>query len=209
MAETPSGKTKILLARAERQRDSSTPENSSVACSTRAFASVGAANKAFSRFHERLLHVEGWNAHSEILTFELFNRVGDAAGGKIVAVGDFIRTTLPGSGKDDWVKIVELDESPDEIVLIVQPSHDPTDADNDKATSHFFTSDSTNNFCLQKANSTVNFYVIGLNEQTNTTETGGVLETVRNYATANLGCLLGVQKTQWKTFCDNFLEIER
>jgi hypothetical protein len=46
-----------------------------------------------------------------------------------------------------------------------------------------------------------------LNEKTNIEETSGVLETIRNYATANLGCLLGIQKTQWETFCKNFLEI--
>jgi len=209
MTEIASGRTKDLLERAERQNDSSTPEDSSVADATRVFSSVEAAEKAFSHFHKKLLHIEQWNADSEISSFELFDKSGDAQSEKIARRGDFIKVTLPGSGKDDWVKIVEIYESPDEIVLIVQPSHDPTNVENAKTTSHFFTADSSNNFCLQKENSTINFYVIGLNEKTNTTETGGVLETVRNYATANLGCFLGVRKAQWKTFCDNFLEIEK
>jgi hypothetical protein len=45
-----------------------------------------------------------------------------------------------------------------------------------------------------------------LNEKTNADETEGVIETARNFATANLGRYLGIQKTQWKTFCENFIE---
>jgi hypothetical protein len=48
-------------------------------------------------------------------------------------------------------------------------------------------------------------YVIGLNEITNTEKTGGLLESARNLATANLGHYLGVQKAAWTKFCENFL----
>jgi len=209
MAATTPGRTQGLLQQAERQNDSSTPEDSSVTVATRVFPSVEAAEKAFSRFHKKLLQIERWNAHSEISSFELFDKSGGAQNEKIARVGDYIKVTLPGSGKDDWVKITEIDESPDEIILIVKPSHDPTSAENAETTSHFFTAAATNNLCLQKENSTINFYTVGLNEKANTTETGGILETVRNYATANLGCFLGIQKAHWKTFCDNFLEIEK
>lgn len=208
MAETANGKTSDLLKRAERQNGSSTPEQSSVTGATRVFSSADAAERAFADFRRKLLHIEQWNVDSEVSSFQTFDENGDATGEKLAAVGDFIRVTLPGSGKDDWIKIVEIAESAAEIVLTVQPSRDPTAAENQETTSHFFDSDSTNNFCLQRKNSTINFYVIGLNEKANTTETGGVIETVRNYATANFGYLFGIQKVQWKTFCENFLETE-
>lgn len=209
MAETANSKTKDLLWRAERQNDSSTPEDSSITGAARFFSSDAAAEQAFSRFHKKLLNVRGWNADSEISSFELFDENGDAAGEKAAVVGDFVRVVLPGSGKADWIKVVEIYESSDETILTVQPSHDPGNAAEAATTSHFFHSDSTNNFCLQKERSTINFHVIGLNEKANTTETGSILETVRNYATANFGYFLGIQKTQWKTFCSNFLEIEQ
>jgi hypothetical protein len=128
---------------------------------------------------------------------------------KIPAVGDFIRISLPGSGKNDWVKIVEIHDAADEIVLTVQPSSNPTDKEDNSTTSHFFTNDSTNNFCLQKNGIKLNFYVIGLGEKSNTEDTSGIVETVRNFATANIGHYLGIQKAQWQNFCDNFVEIEK
>lgn len=206
MSEITNGKIQNLLERAVRHSDSPTSESSSVAKATRVFTDAASAEKAFAVLKKRLFFIEQWNDYSEISSFELFDKIGNPDSVKTAAAGDYIKVILPGSGKDDWVKIVEISESPDEIVLTVQPSHDPTDEANERTTSHFFVADSTNNFCLQKKEAKINFYVIGLNEQTNTTETSGVLETARNLATANIGYFLGIQKTQWETFCRNFLD---
>jgi len=208
MPETINGKIQTLVEQAAPQNDSPTSDDSSIVKATRVFSTATEAEKEFSFLHKRLFHIEHWNTFSEISSFELFDADGNSQPEKLAAVGDFIKVTLPGSGKDDWVKITDIDETPDEVVLTVQPSHDPTDEENKKTTSHFFTGDSTNNFCLQKKDAKINFYVIGLNEKTNTEETSGVIETVRNLATANLGCLLGIQTAQWKTFCENFLEVK-
>lgn len=209
MSTTKVGKIQNLLEQVARQNDSETAEDSSAASGKRVFQTVAEAGEMFSRLHEKLFHIEHWNSCSEISSFELFSANGIASPEKTAALGDFIKITLPGSGKDDWVKIVEIHESPDETILTVQPSYNPTAKQNEAATSHFFTSDATNNFCLQRKDATINFHVIGLNEKTNTEETGGVLETARNYATSNLGCFLGIQKAQWETFCRNFLEDEK
>ena len=207
MTEAINGKIQNLLERAARQNDLPTPEDSSTAKATRVFSTAAEAESAFLFLRKRLFDIEHWNDCSEISSFHLFDENGNAQPEKNAVLGDFMKITLPGSGKDDWVKVVEIGEVPDEVVLTVQPSHDPTDEANKKTRSHFFTGDSTNNFCLQKKDAKINFYVIGLNEKTNTEETSGILETVRNFATANLGCLLGIQKTQWETFCRNFLEV--
>jgi hypothetical protein len=207
MTDARPGKIQNLLEQAARQRESSQPLESSVASATRVFSDVTEAENVFFNLRKRLLRVELWNRASEISSFHLFDRNGNAAPEKTAAEGDFIKIILPGSGKDDWVKITEIHDSADEIVLTVQPSPDPTAKETDETTSHFFTSDSTNNFCLQKNDAKINFYVIGLSERTNTEDTSGIIESARNFATANAGSLLGIQKFQWETFCENFLEL--
>jgi hypothetical protein len=209
MSETQTGKIQKLLEQAARQKDS-TPQYSSVSGAERIFSNKAEAEELFSYLREKLFRIERWNDESVISSFALVDKNGTLAPPeKLAEVGDFIKITLPASGKDDWVKIIDIHVSPDEVVLTVQPSHNPTDKENEKTTSHFFTDDSTNNFCLQITDKKLSFYVIGLNEKTNTEETGGIIETARNVATANLGRYLGIQKTQWKSFCENFLEVEK
>lgn len=190
------------------QANSADSENSSVAEATRSFADESEAQKAFSYLHKKLFDIERWDEKSAITGFELYDVNGTKKPAKSAVEGDFIKTVLPGSGKYDWVKIIEIYEAADEIVLTVQPSNDPTAKTKNDHTSHFFIAGSTNNFCLQRTGAKVAFYVIGLHEKSNVEDTGGVLETVRNVAAANLGRFLGIQKTQWETFCENFIEIE-
>ena len=201
-------KIQDLLEQAAAQAKSSTAEVSSVSNATRNCLTETEAENVFQRLTQKLFHIEQWNAESNLSSFALFDENGCAKTEKIVAVRDFVRITLPGSGKDDWVKIVEIHDAADEIVLTIQPSHNPTDEENEPTTSHFFTADSTNNFCLQKNGLKLNFYVIGLCEKSNTEDTSGIVETARNFATANIGHFLGIQKAQWQHFCDNFVEIE-
>lgn len=206
--ETPGGETENLLAEAARQTDQAASESSSVVRASRVFPTREEAAEAFARLRGALSRVSDWNAYSDISSFCLFDETARAPMKKAATVGDFVRVSLPGSAKDDWVRIARIDQSPDEMILTIQPSHDPTDEENKNAISHFFTHDSTNNFCLRQNAARIDFYVIGLNQKTNTEETDGVLETIRNYATANLGSFLGVQKKQWETFAENFLKEE-
>ena len=202
MSGETANKIQSLLNRAARQDDSL----SSVTDATRVCLNAERARELFSYFREKLRQIEYWNASSTISSFELFDENGDAQPKKIAAIGDFIKITLPGSGKNDWVRITEIHDARNECVITVRPSSDPTDKWEKTSVSHFFTDDSTNNFCLQKTGEKLKFYIIGLSEKTNTEETSGLIETVRNVAAAHLGRYLGIQKTQWKTFCENFLE---
>lgn len=201
--------TENLLEQAARDNDSSTGGASSVSRATRAYPNEAAADKAFTRFHNKLFRVKRWNDCSDISSFALFDKNGDSQPEKKAAAGDYIKITLPGSGKADWVEISKINEMPDEVILIIRPSRDPTDWENAAVVSHFFDADSTNNFCLQKNKAAINFYVIGLREKTNTQSTGGIVETARNFMTANIGYYFGIQAAQWQIFCDNFLETEK
>ncbi len=192
-----------LLAQAK----ADTEEKTSVSEAEREFADSAAAEKTYRQLREKLFRINRWNAESGLMGFTLFSKDGEETPEKTAVVGDFIRISLPGSGKYDWVKIANVEEHRNEVVLTVQPTFDPTDSAADKsATSHFFTDASTNNFCLRLDDSKIKMYVIGLNEETNTDDTGNLLESARNLATANLGHYLGFQKAAWTTFCRNFLE---
>jgi hypothetical protein len=199
-------KIQNLLAQAEQQARASETGESSITFASRAFSDAAEAEISFNHLKEKLLHIRSWNAESFLTTFELFDQDGKPNQRETAVAGDFIRLSLTGSGKYDWVKIIEIAEEADEAIVRVKPSHDPTENQPDKnATSHFFTDDSTNNFCLGKNRETISFYVIGLNEKTNTNKTESIIETVRNIAVANIGSYLGIQKSEWKIFCNNFL----
>lgn len=203
-------KIRRLLKQAEQQKKDSETGESSVTFANRSFSGEAEAEKTFNRLKQKLFRIDAWNAESFLTSFELFDKNGNPSQKESAVVGDFIRLSLAGSGKDDWVKIVEITEEPDETIVSVKPSYNPSENQPEKnATSHFFTGDSTNNFCLGKNRETVSFYVIGLDEKTNTNETENFIETVRNLAVANIGSYLGIQKSEWKTFCENFLESEK
>jgi hypothetical protein len=203
-------KIQNLLEQAKQQARTSEISESSITFASRAYSDANEAENSFSYLKRKLFHIKSWNAESLLTSFELFDKDGKPSGRECAAVGDFIRLSLIGSGKDDWVKIIKITEEPDEAIVTVKPSRDPTENQPDKdATSHFFTSDSTNNFCLGKNRETISFYVIGLNEKTNTNETVNFIETVRNTAVSNIGSYLGIQKGEWKTFCENFLETKK
>ena len=200
-----SEKIQNLLKEAEASEDG----KSSVTSAERDFGSAENVAEAFASFRRKLYDINGWETESGVTAFQLFNEDGNPLKTKKAEKRNFVRITLPGSGKDDWVKIVDIHDALNEVVITVQPTYDPTGKEIDKAaTSHFFTSDSRNNFCLQKQETSLAVYVIGLHEKPNTSESGGVIESVRNTAAATFGWL-GFQKIEWKTFCENFLETEK
>ena len=197
-----------LLEEAERQKHSSGSGASSVTSESRLFTNTADADGFFERLRQELFRVREWNGKTALTSFELFDEKGNLADRQTAVVGDFLRLTMTGSGKYDWVRIIEIVDEAGEAIVTIKPSHDPTDNESDKnATSHFFTSESTNNFCLEKNEAVVSFYVIGLSEKTNTDETGSLIEKARNVAVANIGSYFGIQKGEWKTFCAKFLRL--
>ena len=193
-------KTDDLLNQAKRNNS-----ESSISFADQDLADEQEAARIFSLLRRRVLDIAGWNKHSLFSTYELFDENGgEIADGKI-AVGVFIRIALKASGKYDWIRVINFSEDEKEFVITVKPTFDPTaEKTSEKVISHFFTDESTNNFCLFRKGKTVAFYIIGLDEKPNTGETGGALETVRNVA-VNIGTYLGIQKSEWEKFCRHFL----
>ena len=198
-----SEKIQQLLKEAEISDDG----KSSVTCARRQFPSTEETADRFAAFRRKLYDINRWEAESGVSAFQLFDENGKELETGEARKGNFVRISLPGSGKHDWVKIVDIHDASAEVVITVQPARDPTEKETGKGvtTSHFFTSESRNNFCLRKEAAALAVYVIGLHEKPNVSETDGVIEKARNLAAANFGWL-GFQKIEWKTFCENFLD---
>src|SRR5437870_5028128 len=101
-------KISLLLAEYKRQSTSPSTKKSSLAYASRQFISASEAEQSFPHFKEKLFRTREWNSESGISSYELFDENGNTCPDKIAAVNDFIKITLPGSGKDDWVKIIEI-----------------------------------------------------------------------------------------------------
>ena len=181
-------------------------EHSSCSAAEKTFASEAAAIAVFSALKTKLLDINEWNAHAMLSSFEIFDENGQPLPTKKIAVDAFLRISLTGTMKYDWVRVVDIADAADEFIITVKPTFDPTAEKTDKTViSHFFTDESTNNFCLLRKGSQVALYVIGLGEKFNAQQTEGTLETVRN-AAVNLGSYLGVQRGEWEKFCHHFME---
>ena len=198
-----------LLGEALAEKYSSGTGESSITSASRAFLKTHDADDFFNKLRPELFRVREWNEKATLTSFELFDEKGDISERENAVVGDFIRLSMAGTGKNDWVKVIEMIDEAGEAILTIKPSYDPTENEPDKnTTSHFFTSDATNSFCLEKSNAIVSFYVIGLSEKTNTGETGSFVEKARNVAVSKVGPYFGIQKAEWKTFCANFVRLK-
>jgi hypothetical protein len=194
-------KTDELLERARLDE-----RHSSLSSAEKTFADEAAAARVFASLKTRLSDIDEWNAHAMLSSFRLFDENGRPLESKRPALGIFLRISLTGTLKYDWVRVVDIFEGPDEFIVTVRPTFDPSGENPDQTViSHFFTDESINNFCLVRRAHQVALYVIGLNEKFNAGETGGALETARN-AAVNLGSYLGVQRGEWEKFCHHFLE---
>jgi hypothetical protein len=195
------GKINGLLNQAEANEN-----ESSVISAEKNFSGGAEAESVYSRLKIKLQNINEWNDHGMLSSYKLFDENGQAQATEILSKKSFIRISLTGSGKYDWVRVTDIYETEKEFIITVQPTFDPTEATPDRSViSHFFTDAARNNFCLAQKNEIVSFYVIGLNEKQNTSETDNALQTVRNVA-VNLGSYLGVQTTEWKKFSEGFLE---
>lgn len=196
-----SGKIESLLSQAKQNEN-----ESSVSCAEQSFSDNSEAKRVFSLLKTKLRNINEWNDHGMLSSYELFDEDGNSQKTEALSVGSFIRISLKGSGKYDWVRVINVFDEADEFVLTVKPTFDPTGENSDKSViSHFFTDAATNNFCLSNIDKTVSFCVIGLNEKQNTSETDGALQTVRNVG-VNLGSYLGIQTSEWGKFCRGFLK---
>ena len=195
--------TSSLVERLLKTANSSEEDDTSVNSAGRHFTAEDAAADFYGELCERLLRIDEWNKNSSVTGYELF---GPGREDGRIRADSFIRIKLYGSGKSDWVRVLSITQEPNEMVLTVKPTYDPTEDPVDRSlTSHFFGPEATNNFCVQLDGKSVTMYVIGINEKQNTKFTDSLIESARNAAVANIGYYSGLQKAVWKSFCKNFV----
>lgn len=187
--------------------NSSEDTDTSVNFAKRKFDGKAAAAEHFEYVSRKVFNIDEWSKCSSASNYALFDESGTPINGHPLKEGNFLRIHLYASGKYDWVRVVSVFQDAMETVVKVKPTFDPTAEPVDKGViSHFFVPEAENNFCVQLHDTTVSFYVIGINERQNTAETDNIVESVRNAAAANLGYYLGIQKTVWKEFSTNMLQ---
>lgn len=164
------------------------------------------ASNAFMGYKENLLNLNCWNQSGNLSKYRLFDLHGKSIRNQKLSENLLLRISLKGSGKYDWVKIIELNDSLNEMIVTVQPTFDPNDKEA-KSVSHFFTEEARNNFCLQLLETKVFFFIIGLNEKQNVAQTDDFVEAIRNWVAANVGTYLGIQKSEWSSFAEKFLQL--
>ena len=191
-----------------RAAHSSPDQDSSVNGAKRIFIDENEARAFYSESSDRMLRIEEWQKSSSVTDYHLFEESGRPVDSDPISVGKFIQIALYGTGKYDWVQVDEIVDAADERIIVVRPSHDPTNPEERDKTSHFFWPEARNNFCLQLNETKVAFYVIGLHEKQNTEFTAGLIESARNAAVANVGYYSGLQKAVWKEFSQRFLQNE-
>jgi hypothetical protein len=93
----------------------------------------------FEQTCSNLQSIAEWNRNSSATNYKIFDEEGTDIDPSPIEVGRFIRIGLYGSGKYDWVRVVEIFDELNEFILKVKPSHDPTqDPVDPMLISHFF-----------------------------------------------------------------------
>jgi hypothetical protein len=187
------------------QANSAEAGTASVNSAKRTFADEPAAGRFFGQVVERLRDIGKWTASSSVSSYALFDDNGTEISGRPITPGHRIRISVYGSGKYDWVEVIDESRGENEFVLTVKPTWDPTATPVDRsAISHFFTDEARNNFCILHTGPSVALYVIGIGERANTSKASGYIEAARNLA-ANAGSYVGLQSAMWTEFCKNML----
>jgi hypothetical protein len=173
------------------------------------FPDEAAAVAAFARSKEKLFAVDSWSKLPGInSTFELYDAAGHKSAAARPREGDHIKVILPGLPLENWVRVISVrEEDPvpefavreaDQLAeFTVQPSPAPArQAGDPNEVKHFFTSEATSTFRVERQGTTLRASEIGKNEKPNNQEEASAARTVVNTLVAE-GGWAGFQALQW------------
>lgn len=168
------------------------------------------ARKRYVICRNNLLAVNSWQTLAGKLSakFTLTDPLGREVE-RLPLEADFIKIHLPLSlpGNYDWVRIEKIEEHEEaesnisRIIMRVRPSEPP---DANAPTEHFFSSEATSSFIVERNNTRVIAMVRGRNELPNM-EADGIIDKVRNAAIA-VGAMIGLNSPQWKALARGIIE---
>jgi len=172
------------------------------------------AKRIFLNAKENLINVNRWHSLAGTLSasFQLTDENGNEIEGE-VRRGNYFRIGMPAvpgnpEGKGyDWVRVEEVEEqSADEFewtAIRVRPIESPI-PDTPSSTAHFFTSEASSSFCIQRKFNRVTASVFGRNEKPNVSA-DGFFAKIRN-AIIGVAAILGMSKTQWGSLVKGIIE---
>ena len=178
--------------------------------------STEAASKCFDRAAKRMLNPPVWHelAGWASAHFILVGPTGKVEH-RLAEEGDFLRIDIPGPGPSagtgyDWVRVemLEYHKDPDGgkewIGMRVRPCGEP--GKSGVGTAHFFQSDATSTYIIERVGEKVTAWYHGRNEVANTT-TDKILDNIRNAVVA-AGALVSFSEIQWAALSKGFLAEE-
>jgi hypothetical protein len=175
------------------------------------FPNEANAKSEFERSKRKLFDVNQWsNLPGVTSSFQLFKPSGEIKFTDNPEVGDYIKILLPGPMPENWVKVIDVEEGIDSAEFTVSPSPKPKSKGKSEETDHFFTSDATSTFRVNRKGNIIFGYEIGKDESINNQGEEAAGREWINTLIAQ-GGWLGFQKVQWEKLTDflvHLIEIE-
>lgn len=172
----------------------------------RTFLTEAAARAEYEIAKIRLLHVNRWHhTAGEISTvFFLFDAQGLLLN-RPVQQGDYIRISIPGPGNKtgggfDWVFVEDLREEANATGLRVRPCEAPQGG----AVAHFLDQAATSTFAVWQDELKVYSGIFGRNESPNLADSGGLLQSLRNFVTG-ASAIAGAADLQWSALAKGLI----
>jgi len=174
------------------------------------------AQDAFKRAWKRMLNINIWHKLSGFVSADFVLKDEHAINGnRLAKVGDYLQIDIPGPGPAsgdgyDWVRVDDVGEvlnndgGEESVGMRVRSCKNPGKDSNE--TAHFFTSDATSTFIINRNGNTVIAAYHGRNEELNT-DTKKLGDKIRNTVVGTSG-LMGVSELQWSRLMKSFLERE-
>lgn len=174
------------------------------------------AQDAFKRAWKRMLNINIWHKLSGFASAHFVLKDKELSdGNRLAKVGDYLRIDIPGPGPAsgdgyDWVRVDDVEEvlnndgEEESVGMRVRSCKNPNKESNE--TAHFFTSDATSTFIINRNGNTVTAAYHGRNEVLNT-DTKKLSDKIRNAVVGTSG-LMGVSELQWSRLMKSFLERE-
>ena len=172
------------------------------------------AHQLFIIARNRLKDINNWKTYSDIqLTDTVLTDEMGTPVNREPYEGDYIKIDIPGPGPEsgdgyDWVRIEKIEDNSDEFAgnesfaIRVRPASNPTSGTND--VSHFYTSDASSTFIVNRINKEVSATEAGKNEIANT-DTKSIKDNIRN-ATVATASAVGIASIQWKLLMQGILK---
>jgi hypothetical protein len=162
------------------------------------FPDEAAARAAFERSKVKLFAVDKWSRLPGInSTFELYDAAGRKSAAPKPREGDYMKVILPGLPLENWVQVISVREEDQLAEFTVQPSPAPEQQAGDSTeVRHFFTSEATSTFRVERLGTTLRGSEIGKSEKPNNQAEASGPRTVVNTLVAE-GGWAGFQALQW------------